>query len=120
MLKDIDHVQLAMPEGREDAARAFYGAVLGLPEIAKPPNLRSRGGVWFDLGHRQVHLGVQADFRPATKAHPAFLTDDLEGLRTRLHSQGFPIIEDEPLPGFDRFYSTDPFGNRLEFLSPKA
>ena len=120
MLTDIDHVQLAMPEGQEEVARAFYGILLGLREIAKPRSLQGRGGVWFDLGSRQIHLGVQADFRPATKAHPAFLVNDLAALRTRLQDRGFQIVEGEPLPGLDRFYAADPFGNRLEFLRRTA
>ena len=116
MLKDIDHIQLAMPKGQERAAIAFYGGLLGLQEIEKPESLRGRGGVWFAIGSRQVHLGVQEDFRPATKAHPAFLVDDLARLRDALRAQGFPTLPDEPLPGYERFFSRDPFGNRLEFL----
>ena len=116
MLIDIDHVQLAMPKGEEQAARFFYGDALGLKEIEKPENLRARGGVWFVLGTRQVHLGVEANFTPATKAHPGFVVRDLDLLRERLVSAGFPVIEDESRPGYERFYSKDPFGNRLEFL----
>jgi catechol 2,3-dioxygenase-like lactoylglutathione lyase family enzyme len=115
-LQDLDHLQLAMPVGAEAAARAFYGGLLGLTEIDKPANLRGRGGAWYQLAGRQLHLGVQADFQPATKAHPAFLVDDLAGLRRILASHRHPILDDEPLPGFERFYSSDPFGNRLEFL----
>ena len=84
MLSDIDHVQLAMPKGEEKAARSFYGDVLGLKEIDKPENLRARGGVWFALGARQVHLGVEANFSPATKAHPGFHVHDLDLLKDRL------------------------------------
>ena len=116
MLQDIDHIQLAMPKGEEPAARAFYGSLLGMKEIAKPENLQARGGVWFTLGDRQVHLGIESDFHAAKKAHPAFLVDDLDTLRTTLSTAGYPIIDDEPLPGHKRFYSRDPFGNRLEFL----
>ena len=115
----LDHLQLAMPRGREAEARAFYGDILGLKELTKPPNLAVRGGVWFMLGTQQLHLGVEQDFRPAKKAHPAFLAEDLEGLRGRLQSKGFAPYEDEPLAGYDRFYVADPFGNRLEFLRPK-
>ena len=116
MLKDIDHVQIAIPSDAEDLARAFYGGVLGMEEIDKPENLRMRGGVWYRVGDRQVHIGIQADFRPATKAHPAFLVHDLRRLQLILENNGYPIIDDEPLPGFQRFYSHDPFGNRLEFV----
>jgi catechol 2,3-dioxygenase-like lactoylglutathione lyase family enzyme len=116
MLKDIDHIQIAIPNDEEDTARTFYGGLLGMEEIDKPENLKTRGGVWFRIGDRQVHMGVQEDFRPATKAHPAFLVDDLQHVQRVLERHGYPIINDEPLPGFQRFYSRDPFGNRLEFL----
>ena len=116
MLKDIDHIQIAIPNDEEDTARTFYGGLLGMEEIDKPENLKTRGGVWFRIGDRQVHMGVQEDFRPATKAHPAFLVDDLQHVQRVLESHGYPITNDEPLPGFQRFYSRDPFGNRLEFL----
>ena len=114
----LDHLQLAMPAGREAEARAFYGGILGLPEIGKPANLAVRGGVWFALGTQQLHLGVEGDFRPAKKAHPAFLVRDLGGLRARLERDGFKPYEDEPLTGYDRFYVADPFGNRLELMEP--
>jgi catechol 2,3-dioxygenase-like lactoylglutathione lyase family enzyme len=114
----LDHLLLAMPAGREAQARAFYGDLLGLPELKKPPNLEVRGGVWFALGGQQLHFGVEKDFRPAQKAHPAFLVKDLGGLRTRLAQHGYAPYEDEPLAGFQRFYVADPFGNRLELLEP--
>ena len=116
----IDHVQLAMPKGGEEKARAFYGGVLGLTEQAKPANLAGRGGVWFARGDLKVHLGVEADFRPARKAHPAFRVDDLAALRARCEAAGYPTVDDEPLPGYDRFYVSDPFGNRIECLEPKG
>lgn len=116
---DIDHVQLAMPAGCENEARGFYGDLLGLTELTKPANLARRGGVWFQAGSRQLHLGVEADFQPAKKAHPAFLVQDLVELRQRLIANGQTPQDDEPLAGFDRFYVSDPFGNRLEFLEPK-
>jgi catechol 2,3-dioxygenase-like lactoylglutathione lyase family enzyme len=116
MLQDIDHIQIAMPKGQEPAARAFYGSLLGMREIGKPENLQARGGVWFTLGHRQVHLGIESDFHPARKAHPAFLVKDLAALEKILQMAGYPIIDDEPLLGHKRFYSHDPFGNRLEFI----
>jgi catechol 2,3-dioxygenase-like lactoylglutathione lyase family enzyme len=112
----LDHLQLAMPAGREAEARAFYGGILGLPEIGKPANLAVRGGVWFALGTQQLHLGVEGDFRPAKKAHPAFLVRDLGGLRARLEQAGFAPYEDEPLSGYDRFYIADPFGDALPGL----
>jgi catechol 2,3-dioxygenase-like lactoylglutathione lyase family enzyme len=114
----LDHLLLAMPAGREAQARAFYGDLLGLPELKKPPNLEVRGGVWFALGTQQLHLGVEKDFRPALKAHPAFLVNDLGGLRVRLEQHGYAPYEDEPLAGYKRFYVADPFGNRLELLEP--
>ena len=116
----LDHLQVAMPRGREAEARAFYGGILGLPEIGKPANLAVRGGVWFQLGTQQLHLGVEGDFRPAKKAHPAFLVFYLCVLRARLEQAGYAPYEDEPLAGYDRFYVADPFGNRLELLEPVA
>jgi catechol 2,3-dioxygenase-like lactoylglutathione lyase family enzyme len=114
----LDHLQLAMPRGREAEARAFYGDILGLRELTKPANLAVRGGVWFQLGTQQLHLGVEGDFRPAKKAHPAFLVRDLAGLRARLTQSGFAPYEDEPLDGYERCYVADPFGNRLELMEP--
>jgi catechol 2,3-dioxygenase-like lactoylglutathione lyase family enzyme len=116
----LDHLQLAMPRGREAEARAFYGDLLGLHELTKPANLAVRGGVWFQLGMQQLHLGVEGDFRPAKKAHPAFLVRDLAGLRARLEQSGFEPYEDEPLHGYKRCYVADPFGNRLELMEPVA
>lgn len=116
MLQDIHHLLLAIPHGQEAAARKFYCELLGMPEIEKPESLSGRGGLWLAVGDRQVHLGVEDDFRPARKAHPAFLVDDLEALKAALRSKGCPVIEDELLPGYERFFSADPFGNRLEFL----
>jgi len=115
----LHHVQLAAPAGSEKLARAFFGELLGLPEIPKPPNLARRGGVWYQLGAAQLHVGIERDFRPAEKAHPAFEVDDLAGLRTRLTDAGVETWDDEPFPGRDRFYARDPFGNRLEFLGPE-
>jgi len=114
----LDHVQLAMPAGQEDAARAFYAGLLGLTEIPKPPNLARRGGVWFAGGTLRLHLGVEAEFRPARKAHPAFLVQNLAALRERLEAAGVATVSDEPLEGYARFYVSDPFGNRVELLEP--
>jgi catechol 2,3-dioxygenase-like lactoylglutathione lyase family enzyme len=116
----IDHVQLAMPEGGEAAARRFYGDLLGLAEIAKPAALAGRGGCWFELGAVRVHLGVEADFAPARKAHPAFLVDDLDGLLAQLRAVGLEAKADAPLPGYRRLYVADPFGNRLELMQSEA
>jgi catechol 2,3-dioxygenase-like lactoylglutathione lyase family enzyme len=110
----IDHVQLAAPPGSEAAARAFYGGVLGLEEVEKPEPLRARGGVWFRLGAGQeLHVGVDPDFSPANKAHPAFAVDDLDALAARIGD----VSWDDALPQARRFYARDPFGNRLEFLA---
>lgn len=116
----LHHVQIAMPAGAEDAARHFYGTLLGLEPIAKPANLASRGGVWFQTATLPVHLGIDPEFVPAKKAHVAFEVPDLDGLRSRLKEAEIHIVEDESLEGFDRFYVSDPFGNRVECLSRKA
>lgn len=112
----LHHVQLAMPRGGEDEARAFYVGVLGFTEITKPANLAKRGGLWLSSGTADVHLGVEDDFRPAKKAHPALLVDDLSRVRARCEAAGWPVTTDEPLEGYDRAYVADPFGNRIELL----
>ena len=114
----LHHVQLAMPAGQEEIARQFYAGVLGLTEVPKPPNLAPRGGVWFEGGTLRLHLGVQADFGPARKAHPALLVRGLLGLIRHLEACGVATVTDEPLPGYDRVYVSDPFGNRIELLEP--
>jgi catechol 2,3-dioxygenase-like lactoylglutathione lyase family enzyme len=115
----LDHVQIAAPAGCERAARRFFGELLGLAEIEKPEPLRVRGGVWFALGDRQLHIGVEADFEPARKAHVALRTGaaELEDLARRLAAASAPVTWDEALPGERRFYSADPWGNRIEFLA---
>lgn len=118
VFRALHHVQLAMPAGGEAEAEAFYSGILGLTRVGKPPHLEARDGCWFEAGGIRVHLGVESDFRPARKAHPALMVDDLEVLRTVLEEAGIGMVGDEPLPGFDRFYAFDPFGNRLEFLQP--
>ncbi|MFI9393756.1 VOC family protein [Streptomyces bauhiniae] len=118
MLRAIDHVQLAMPPGAEDALRAFYGGVLGMTEVPKPPALAARGGCWFRAGGVQIHLGVETGFRPARKAHPGLSVADLDACAARLAAHGAPVEWDAGVPGHRRFYSTDPVGNRLEFLRP--
>ena len=120
MIRALHHVQLAMPRGREDDARAFYRDVLGMTEQPKPQNLAKRGGAWFSAGDAQVHLGVEDDFKPAKKAHPALLVTDLKTLIERCTQAGYQVNTDEPLPGYDRAYVTDPFGNRIELLTPVA
>jgi catechol 2,3-dioxygenase-like lactoylglutathione lyase family enzyme len=117
-LYGLDHVQLAMPAAAEEKARAFYSGVLGLPETPKPANLARRGGVWFQQGSLKVHLGVETDFRPARKAHPAFLVEGLTGMVERCRRAGYQVTTAEPLEGCERVYVTDPFGNRLELLEP--
>jgi catechol 2,3-dioxygenase-like lactoylglutathione lyase family enzyme len=112
----IDHVQIAAPEGCEAAAREFYGAVLGMREIEKPPLLRARGGCWFECGAHQLHVGVERDFRPARKAHPAFTVFNLDELRETLIKRGVALVDDDALPNERRFYADDPWGNRLEFI----
>ena len=92
----LDHVQIAMPAGREVEARGFYADCLGIPEVAKPANLARRGGCWFERGSLKLHLGVEAEFRPARKAHPAFLVDDLAAIVAALERAGRPVRTDEP------------------------
>jgi catechol 2,3-dioxygenase-like lactoylglutathione lyase family enzyme len=112
----LDHVQLAMPAGEEDRARWFYAGVLGLPEVPKPAHLVARGGAWFESATVKVHLGVDPDFRPARKAHPGLLVDDLAQVARALEAAGHPVMDGEPLPGWRHLYVDDPFGNRLELL----
>jgi catechol 2,3-dioxygenase-like lactoylglutathione lyase family enzyme len=112
----LDHIQLAAPEGCEPAARQFYGVLLGLKEIEKPEALRPRGGCWFECGAHQIHIGVDPNFRPARKAHPAFAVMNLSKLRETLAQAGVTLADDHSLPGTTRFFAEDPWGNRLEFL----
>lgn len=119
-VRRLDHVQLAMPAGREADAVAFYDGILGIAHVPKPAHLAVRGGCWFEDGDLKVHLGVDGDFRPATKAHPAFIVDDVRSLAGVVAAAGFPVIDDEPLEGYDRVYVIDPFGNRIELMQPRA
>jgi catechol 2,3-dioxygenase-like lactoylglutathione lyase family enzyme len=112
----IDHVQLAMPLGGEDTAREFYFGLLGIPEAPKPAALAQRGGVWFQQRQVKIHLGVEGDFRPARKGHPALLVRDLAALVQRLGDAGVRVVDDGALPGYNRVYVSDPFGNRLELM----
>jgi catechol 2,3-dioxygenase-like lactoylglutathione lyase family enzyme len=113
----LDHVQLAMPAGAEDVAESFYCGVLGFTREPKPPNLAKRGGCWFRTGNVSVHLGVEADFRPAKKAHPAFVVAGLDALVARLEADGIAFKPDDELPGVTRGYVEDPFGNRIELIA---
>ncbi|HEY1415378.1 MAG TPA: VOC family protein [Caulobacteraceae bacterium] len=115
-LQAIDHVQVAIPRRGEGEARRFYDAFLGLAEQPKPANLAKRGGCWFESGAVKVHCGVEDPFRPARKAHVAFKVDDVAALTARARTAGFETADGEPLPGHERVYIYDPFGNRLEFL----
>jgi catechol 2,3-dioxygenase-like lactoylglutathione lyase family enzyme len=116
----LHHVQLAIPAGGEAACRAFWAGALGMTEVRKPPVLAARGGCWFRGGGIEVHLGVEADFVPALKAHPGLLVTGLKQLATRLEQHGTPVTWDDEFPGHDRFYAHDPFGNRLEFLEARS
>lgn len=115
-LLEIDHIQLAGPKGCEEDARKFYGEILGLKEIPKPENLQKRGGCWFQFGKQEIHIGVQADFVPAKKAHPGFAVKNLQALRDRLLQSGIEMMEEPPIEGRERLFVNDPFGNRIEFL----
>ena len=117
-LTSIDHVQLAMPAGGEPEAVAFYEGVLGLAQQEKPPHLAVRGGCWFGDGAVRIHLGVEADFRPARKAHPALRVEELDDLVGRLEAAGYEVREGGGLDGFRQRYVDDPFGNRIELLEP--
>ena len=110
----IDHVQVAAPEGCEPEARAFYGGLLGLEELEKPEPLRARGGCWFRAGADELHVGVETPFAPARKAHPGLVVDDLAALAERLRGEGIEVTPDDTIPGVERAYAADPFGNRLE------
>ena len=116
LVRQIEHVQLAMPPGKEAEARAFYEGVLGIPEAPKPANLSKRGGCWFVRDALKIHLGVESDFRAARKAHPALLVEDLPALKKLIQAAGYSFDTDEPLEGYDRIYVNDPFGNRIELM----
>jgi catechol 2,3-dioxygenase-like lactoylglutathione lyase family enzyme len=118
VLLGIDHVQVAAPAGSEDEARRFYGKLLGLPELAKPPALQARGGVWFACGAHQLHVGISQPFAPADKAHPALQVRlaELDSLAARLSEAGAPVRWDDAIPGTRRFYTADPWGNRIELV----
>ena len=115
-VEHIDHVQLAMPAGAETRAAAFYDGLLGIPRVPKPPELEVRGGCWFERDCLRVHLGVEPDFRPARKAHPAFAVSDLDALCATLEAAGHPVRRTEDVPGTPQWFVDDPFGNRIELL----
>ena len=116
MISGIDHIQIAMPEGEEARARAFFTGILGLCEVPKPASLSGRGGCWFDCGAQEVHLGVEEGFKPAKKAHPAFLSYDLDAMRAMLDAAGVDVTHQPDLPGARRIFVEDPFGNRIELI----
>jgi catechol 2,3-dioxygenase-like lactoylglutathione lyase family enzyme len=115
MITGLDHVQVAIPAGGEPDARRFYGALLGLTEVPKPPALAVRGGCWFTGGSATLHLGVEEPFAPARKAHPAFLVDDIDALSAGLSGAGHECTWSDEIAGVRRFHTFDPFGNRTEF-----
>jgi catechol 2,3-dioxygenase-like lactoylglutathione lyase family enzyme len=117
MIVGLDHIQLAIPPGAEERARAFYVALLGMTELPKPPALAARGGLWLRSGPAVIHLGVEKSFAPARKAHPALVVDDLDALAHRLAGAGFELAWDDNIPGTRRFHVFDPLGNRLEFIA---
>lgn len=113
----LDHVQVSCPPGGEEVARAFYRDVLGMTELEKPPLLATRGGCWFKDGSAEIHVGVEQDFRPALKAHPALAVDDLDKLAATLTDLGYPVAWDnETIPGRRRFHTADGHGNRIEIV----
>lgn len=118
LIRGLDHVQLAMPRGGEAEAVGFYEDLLGLQRVPKPPHLAKRGGCWFENDNVKIHLGVDPDFRAATKAHPALLVSDVRALAGKLEAAGVEVNDDEALEGYDRIYAYDPFGNRIELMQP--
>jgi len=117
-LTGIDHIQLAAPPGCEPAARNFFGGLLEMEEIPKPEALRARGGCWFKVGEKQLHIGIEHDFRPAGKAHPAFSVENIQRLYEKLSNAGVRCTWDDAVDDVRRFYASDPWGNRLEFTEP--
>ena len=116
MIVGLDHVQIAAPRGCEAEARTFYGELLGLREVPKPEKLASRGGVWFQVGEQQLHIGVEDEFRAARKAHPAFAVADINVVAQRLGGAAISVTWDDAIPDVQRFYVNDPWGNRVELL----
>ncbi|WP_144510471.1 VOC family protein [Bacillus sp. FJAT-22090] len=116
VFKSIDHVQLAAPKGSEAIAKRFFGEILGFQEVEKPELLKRKGGVWFEFGKYQIHIGIEEPFAPAKKAHPAFQVESLEALKIHLTQNEVSYTVDTDLPGANRIYVHDPFGNRIEIL----
>lgn len=116
VFKSIDHVQLAAPKGSEIIAKRFFGEILGFQEVEKPELLKKKGGVWFEFGNYQIHIGIEEPFAPAKKAHPAFQIENLEALKIHLTLNEISYTVDTDLPGANRIYVHDPFGNRIEIL----
>ncbi|ADP82755.1 VOC family protein [Pseudofrankia inefficax] len=114
----LHHIQLAVPAGVEDACRAFWVGLVGLTEVPKPAPMAARGGAWFRGPGFELHVGVTADFTPATKAHPAILVDDIDAFAERLTAAGVPLDWAHDFPGHRHCYVADPVGNRIEFLMP--
>lgn len=112
----IDHIQLTAPKGSEDTARKFFKDILSLDEVEKPESLKKSGGLWFQFGNHQIHIGIEEPFYPAKKAHPAFAIENLVALKQHLLTNGIDVTEDDRIPGVKRFFISDPFGNRMEFL----
>ncbi|KQB96115.1 glyoxalase [Loktanella sp. 1ANDIMAR09] len=117
MIVALDHIQLALPAGAENAMRAFYCDLLGMTEVAKPAALHGRGGFWARTGALECHFGVDPDFHPATKAHPAFVVDDIAALAGRMETAGLAVKWDTALPDITRFFVFDPVGNRVELIA---
>jgi catechol 2,3-dioxygenase-like lactoylglutathione lyase family enzyme len=113
----LDHVQVAVPPGVEEQSREFYCDVLGMPELEKPAILAARGGIWVQAGAQQLHLGVEKDFHAAKKAHPAFAVAEIDAAAERVAAAGHRVAWDDTIPGTRRFFTDDPFGNRLEFVA---
>jgi catechol 2,3-dioxygenase-like lactoylglutathione lyase family enzyme len=111
LLNAIHHINLVIPAGKEDLARAFYGDILGLPEVEQPDELKPSGGCW-------LHISIDSDFTPSQKAHTAFLIDTLEPLRARIEDADYAVKDGSDVDGLERFFALDPFGNRLEFMAP--
>lgn len=114
--KGIDHVQLVAPPGSEPEAREFYTGILRFEEVEKPKTLQQRGGAWFEAGNINIHIGIEKEFTPARKAHPAIEVENIEALGKYLKTKDINVTWDDRLPGVKRFYINDPFENRIEFL----
>ncbi|WP_134683192.1 VOC family protein [Brevibacillus migulae] len=119
-IQGLDHIQIAAPPGSEDAARHFFGEILGMPELPKPELLRKRGGVWFQCGQQSLHIGIEELFSPAKKAHPAFWVNGLEQLIERLEQYQVRVRRDEAIPEINRCFVEDPFGNRIELMERRS